>query len=201
VAFGNGPSDAYLLETVPPSCTLIAAQAQAYMQVGTTWYRHDRRVEFEDCTATCERLGRAGHPYTLTNESFVGVDKRLSEVANRPALGHRFNMWLTNEAGFQTYMPFVHDRDSAKMMVWTSVVLHCADQLRHRVAFALSQILVLGEAGFDKPEEYEVYADFYDIFVRNAFGSYYDVLREVAYSPQMAVRARSATPLAHCTSC
>ena len=33
---------------------------------------------------------------------------------------------------------------------------------------------------------YEIYATYFDIFVRNAFGSYYDVLREVAYSPQMA---------------
>ena len=30
----------------------------------------------------------------------------------------------------------------AKMMAWTSIVLGAADQLRHRVAFALSQVLV-----------------------------------------------------------
>ena len=27
--------------------------------------------------------------------------------------------------------------------------------------------------------------DFYDIFVRNAFGNYYDILREVAFHPIM----------------
>eukprot|EP00966_Prymnesium_polylepis_P296223 6842760-Prymnesium_polylepis.1 len=71
-------------------------------------------------------------------------------------------------------------------MAWTSIALGAADQLRHRVAFALAQILVIGEVGLGKNEEYEIYATYYDIFVRNAFGSYVDVLREVAYSPQMA---------------
>jgi cullin-associated NEDD8-dissociated protein 1 len=77
-------------------------------------------------------------------------------------------------------------RNDAKMMAWTSIVLGCVDQLRHRVAFALSQILVIGENGFGRQEEYEIYGSYYDIFVRNAFGTYYDVLREVAYSPMMA---------------
>ena len=84
------------------------------------------------------------------------------------------------------YLPFPHERNDAKMMAWTTIVLGCADQLRHRVAFALSQILVIGEDGLSKQEEFEVYGSYYDIFVRNAFGRYFDVLREVAYSPAMA---------------
>jgi hypothetical protein len=32
----------------------------------------------------------------------------------------------------------------------------------------------------------EIYLNYYDIFVRNAFGSYFDVLKEVSYSPLMA---------------
>ena len=52
-------------------------------------------------------------------------------------------------------MPSAHSRDDAKMMAWTSVTLGCADQLRHRIAFALSQILVIGEDGINKQEQYE----------------------------------------------
>lgn len=186
LTFGNGPSDAYLLQSAPSWCAL-SEQTSAYMRVGSSmWLRHDRRLEMTNCTGTCRLNGGAAHPYTLTNESFGGIDKRLGEVANEPAEGHRFNVWLYNEAGFRSYMPFWHNRNSAKMMAWTSTVISCADQLRHRVAFALSQIFVVGEAGLDKAEEYEVYTDYFDIFVRNAFGSYYDVLREVAYSPAMA---------------
>ena len=186
LAFGNGPSDAYLLESMPPLCSLSSQHTSAYIQVGQTWYRHDRRLELTNCSGSCELQGHVKHAYTLTNQSFSGIDKTVSEVANEPALGHRFNVWLISEAGFRLYMPFVHDRDSAKMMAWTTTVMHAADQLRHRVAFALAQILVIGESGFNKAEEYEVYASYYDIFVRNAFASYYDVLREVTYSAQMA---------------
>ena len=32
----------------------------------------------------------------------------------------------------------------------------------------------------------ETYLNYYDIFVRHAFGNYRDVLREVSYSPMMA---------------
>ena len=31
-----------------------------------------------------------------------------------------------------------------------------------------------------------MYLNYYDIFVRHAFGSYFDILKEVAYSPMMA---------------
>ena len=71
-------------------------------------------------------------------------------------------------------------------MAWTTVVLSAEDQLRQRIAFALSQILVIGEEGLGKQDEQEVWLKYYDIFVRNAFGSYRDVLWEVASSPMMA---------------
>lgn len=31
-----------------------------------------------------------------------------------------------------------------------------------------------------------MYLNYYDIFVRHAFGSYFDILKEVSYSPMMA---------------
>ena len=36
------------------------------------------------------------------------------------------------------------------------------------------------------PHNTETFLNFYDIFVRNAFGNYKDILREVSYSPLMA---------------
>jgi hypothetical protein len=73
-----------------------------------------------------------------------------------------------------------------KRIVWTEVGLSAEDQLRQRVAWALSQILVVSPdaigSGHVVTEEFLAY---YDIFVRNAFGSYRDVLKEVSYSPMM----------------
>ncbi len=58
------------------------------------------------------------------------------------------------------------------------------DQLRHRIAYALSQIVVisinsqLGDYG-------EGLASFYDILVRNALGNYEDILQEITIDPNM----------------
>ena len=59
------------------------------------------------------------------------------------------------------------------------------DQLRQRMAFALSQILVISRRDatlFSKPEPV---ANYYDIFVRHGLGSYRDILMEVAHHPCM----------------
>lgn len=59
------------------------------------------------------------------------------------------------------------------------------DQLRQRVAFALSQILVASRRDANLENRCLGMADFYDIFVRHAFGNYEDVLMEVTMHPVM----------------
>ena len=73
-----------------------------------------------------------------------------------------------------------------KNAVWLNVALKSPDQLRQRVAWALAQVFVIGEGGVGGREQHEVYNVFYDVFVRHAFGSYRDIMQEVAYSPAMA---------------
>jgi uncharacterized protein (DUF1800 family) len=61
------------------------------------------------------------------------------------------------------------------------------DPLRQRVAFALSQILVVS----DRPEQLAVeqggMANFYDLMVKHAFGNYRDLLMEVSLHPAMGI--------------
>lgn len=59
------------------------------------------------------------------------------------------------------------------------------DQLRQRVAFALSQILVASRRDPNLENKPLAMTHFYDIFVRKAFGNYFDVLREVTFHPVM----------------
>lgn len=66
------------------------------------------------------------------------------------------------------------------------IALESNDQLRQRMAWALSQILVVTPNQIDEEGYSEIYLNYYDIFVRNAFGNYFDVLKEVSYSPMMA---------------
>lgn len=59
------------------------------------------------------------------------------------------------------------------------------DQLRQRIAFALSQIVVTSHRDADLENRVLGMTSFYDIFVRHAFGNYLDILREVSFHPAM----------------
>jgi uncharacterized protein (DUF1800 family) len=59
------------------------------------------------------------------------------------------------------------------------------DQLRQRVAFALSQILVTSRRDANLENQVLGLADYYDIFIRNAFGNYEDILMQVTLHPCM----------------
>ncbi len=61
--------------------------------------------------------------------------------------------------------------------------LSSPDQLRQRVAFALSEILVVSTAG-DSDNPFEL-AAYLDLLADNAFGNYRDILYKVALSPAM----------------
>lgn len=60
------------------------------------------------------------------------------------------------------------------------------DQLRQRMAFALSQILVVSADG-NIGRAPQMLAHYMDVLTGNAFGNYRDLLEEVTYSPAMAV--------------
>src|SRR5262245_312497 len=63
--------------------------------------------------------------------------------------------------------------------VWLQVAVNAPDQLRQRVAFALSELLVVS-ANSDIPTEALV--AYYDILVRGAFGNYRTLLGNVTRS-------------------
>jgi uncharacterized protein (DUF1800 family) len=64
--------------------------------------------------------------------------------------------------------------------------LKAPDQLRQRIAWALSQVFAVSPSAINDNDEVEHWLVYYDIFVRNAFGSYRSMLKDVAYSPMMA---------------
>ena len=71
--------------------------------------------------------------------------------------------------------------------VWYNIALHAPDQLCQRVAWALAQILVVAIEAVGIQGSYaEAFTNYYDIFVRNCFGNYQDVLKEISHSPIMA---------------
>ena len=77
------------------------------------------------------------------------------------------------------------NNDDFKKIVWFESAINANDQLRQRVAWALSQYFVVSEKGSNQSNLNERWLNFYDIFVRNAFGNFRDILREVTWSPHM----------------
>ncbi len=70
--------------------------------------------------------------------------------------------------------------------IWLDIAIKAQDQLRQRMAFALSQILVIAQGAISDDDLTESFLTFYDIFPRHAFGNYFDILKEVTYHPLMA---------------
>ena len=70
--------------------------------------------------------------------------------------------------------------------IWFRNALHGDDQLRQRVAFALSEIMVVSQLGALGNAPYAL-ADYYDVLARNAFGNYRDLIQELTLHPAMGV--------------
>jgi hypothetical protein len=161
------------------------------------WYGNNR-IQHEDYV---QRLGIFGdtvdfatlseHTRTPAVAEAFGARERPSdsqrevcgspgEVANAPELGHLFQIF-TNSGGGTDFRGSLH----GKLSVHTTMSLFATDQLRQRVAWALSQIYVIGVNGVVAPAHHECFVNYYDILVRNAFGSLGSLLREVSYSPIM----------------
>jgi uncharacterized protein (DUF1800 family) len=68
-------------------------------------------------------------------------------------------------------------------VAWWKTALTAPDQLRQRVAFALSQIFVM--AG-DETQRAEPFAQYYDILAQESFGNFRTLLERVTLHPEMA---------------
>jgi uncharacterized protein (DUF1800 family) len=68
---------------------------------------------------------------------------------------------------------------------WWSTIVRGSDQLRQRVAFALSEIMVISANGsgmFDHPE---AMATYWDVLTRDAFGNFRQLIEDVTLNPGM----------------
>lgn len=128
------------------------------------------------------------HKDATTDSSGTLVCGSPNEIANNPLLGGSQERGAF-DSRTDNILQSTHDRyfDLQKRTIWTQIALEGKDQLRQRVAWALSQILAVATKDIDGgPTRTEIFVNFYDIFVRHAFGNYRDILREVSYNAVMA---------------
>lgn len=68
---------------------------------------------------------------------------------------------------------------------WFDRAIRAPDQLRLRVAFALSEIMVVSERGGGLADDGLTLGGYYDLLIANAFGNYRELLEQVTLSPAM----------------
>jgi len=110
----------------------------------------------------------------------MGIESWIDDQLRQPASLH---------FPFLQALPIVQPMglmNADRLDIWFRNALHGEDQLRQRVAFALSEILVVSQLGALNGRPYST-TSYYDVLVRNAFGNYRDLLGEVTLHPAMGV--------------
>ncbi len=76
-----------------------------------------------------------------------------------------------------------------RVRAWLDRAVNAPDQLRQRVAFALSEIVVISDVGNVLSTDVGApgAADYYDLLLRDAFGSYRQLLGDVTLHPAMGL--------------
>lgn len=102
--------------------------------------------------------------------------------------------WLDNQFTLQgpAHLEYVRANSNgsnraARHEVWWSDVVSGEDQLRQRVAFALSQIFVVSDTGYTLSNAQFGITNYYDMLRENAFGNYRELLEQVTLSPVMGL--------------
>lgn len=117
-----------------------------------------------------------------------------AEIAAVQAVG--YDGWLSNQFTLSPtfHLPTVQARRSADpttpypssltFNTWWRHSVTAPDQLRQRVAFALSEILVVSENGV-LDNDADGLSDYYDTLLQHAFGNFRELLEAVTLSPAM----------------
>ena len=126
----------------------------------------------------------------LNQATFGATESESQQVVNM-----RYEAWIDDQLRkpVSLQLPFLQAVPPPMFMgqlqpdradIWFRNALNEPDQLRQRVAFALSEIMVVSELGVLANQPYAL-ASYYDVLARNAFGNYRDLIEEVTLHPAM----------------
>jgi len=122
----------------------------------------------------------------LTGQSIAGLTAWITQQMAVPPSSHD----AATDADFTLFSkPFGGTTlsQSNRQAAWWRIAIDGPDQLRQRVAFALSQIFVVSENNAVLLNQPSALANYYDILGRNAFGNFRTLLEEVTLSPVMGI--------------
>ena len=124
--------------------------------------------------------------YRLLEQATFGPTMDDIETAGRVGPGSWIDQQMQMPATYLSDGLAIANSDqwNEYVNVWWRQAIQADDQLRQRVAFALSQILVVSSNSGVGDEQFGL-ANYYDILLRHSFGNYRDLLEEVTLNPVM----------------
>jgi uncharacterized protein (DUF1800 family) len=112
--------------------------------------------------------------------TWLNEQTAMAPTLHRAATLADFTQYTQNAT---TTAPTGTDRQAA----WWKIAVTAPDQLRQRVAFALSEIFVISDQNSTISNAQEGAANYYDLLARDAFGNYRQLLEDVTLSPMMGI--------------
>ena len=153
---GGGPAPAPA--ATPPPAGISKADA----------YRFLNQATFGATEESAESLVDSGYEAWIDRQMQLPASRQLPHLKSLP-------------------VPAVpNERQADRIDIWFRNAINGDDQLRQRVAFALSELFVVSELGALNDQPWSM-ADFYDLLSRHAFGNYRELLEAVTLHPAMGV--------------
>ncbi|NBQ58151.1 MAG: DUF1800 family protein, partial [Opitutaceae bacterium] len=173
----------FVAPDAPPAVSLTAVTASDAARVLTQATFGPTKTEIDSLT------GGSIDAWITAQMALPFTSHRTATIADRNTYGgsQSFSNWNA------IHLP---NRQSA----WFKTVLTAPDQLRQRVAYALSQILVVSDISLGEDSHTEPLALYYDMLGNGAFGNFRTLLENVTLSPMMgmylsALRNSKADPV------
>ena len=132
--------------------------------------------------AMAQPMGSSAASHLLSQATFGAT---LGSV--EASAGQTYDEWFAAQAAIKTepMAASVPDDHTNWYEIWLTHAVRGDDQLRQRLAFALSEIFVLSNNGGPLIYQNRSLAQYYDILLQDGLGNYRTLLEHVTLSPQM----------------
>jgi uncharacterized protein (DUF1800 family) len=130
--------------------------------------------------------------FRFLNQATLGATESDAHLLMKAGFSKWLEWQFNLPASLQT--PYIYNQLSrsnevtppARIDIWLHNALHGEDQLRQRVALALSEIMVVSSKG-SLSQITPALTSYHDMLANNAFGNYRDLLEDVTLHPAMGI--------------
>jgi uncharacterized protein (DUF1800 family) len=187
---------AYLANYADLRAAFTSDQDKAILHYITSGFKENRSANWE----TASPVSRKDAHRFLVQTTFGPTESEVQRLLQMGTSDSAYERWIDSQIAKSPSLQLpallasvppspavdfnIPMRHRVRVESWFGNALWGEDQLRQRVAWALSQIFVVSDAGILDLYPFAT-ADFYDALAINAFGNYRDLLEIVTLHPAM----------------